>query len=90
MVADEVQRQVRAVFEPFIGQKFLPGVLSQLEGRLAKLFKSLVSAQIITAYTGIKASVDPNDPTAVNIRAAYSPVLPLLYIFVDLTLRSQV
>lgn len=89
LIADEVQRQARAVLANFIGIKFLPGVLSQIEGRLAMMFKSLVAQQIITAYTGIKATVAPDDPTVAEVEAFYQPVFPLLYIVLTFHLRAS-
>ncbi len=89
MIADEVQRQARSVLEVFIGLKFLPGILSQIEGRLSMMMKALVSAQIITAYTGIKANVSADDPTVAEVEAFYSPVFPLLYIVLTFHLRSS-
>ena len=89
LIADEVQRQARVVLEQFIGIKFLPGVLSQIEGRLAMMMKSLVQAQIISAYTGIKANVSSDDPTVAQVEAWYSPVFPLLYLVLTFHLRSS-
>lgn len=89
LIADEVQRQARNVLESFIGLKFLPGILSQIEGRLAMMFKALVNAQIITAYTGIKANVSADDATAAEVEAYYSPVFPLLYIVMTFHMRSS-
>lgn len=88
MIADEVQRQSRATLEVFIGIKFLPGILSQVEGRLAMLLKGLVKGQIITAYTGIQAITAPDDPTVAEVEAFYSPVFPLLYLVLTFHLRS--
>lgn len=42
LIADEVQRQARSVLEQFVGIKFLSGVLSQIEGRMAMMLKNLV------------------------------------------------
>ena len=89
MIADEVQRQARTTLEQFIGIKFLPGVLSQVEGRLAMMLKSLVKAQIISAYTGVKANVSPDDPTVAEVEAFYSPIFPLLYLVLTFHLRSS-
>lgn len=89
MIADEVQKQTRNVLDNFIGIKFLPGILSQIEGRLAMMLKSLVFKQIISAYTGIKAEVSPEDPTTAICEAWYSPVFPLLFIIVTYNLRSK-
>lgn len=88
-IADEVQRQSRAAMERFIGIKYLPGVLSQVEGRLAMVLKSLVKKNIITAYTGVEANVNPDDATSANVSAFYSPVFPLLYIVMNFHLRSS-
>lgn len=89
-IADEVQKQSRAVLERFIGVKFLPGVLSQVEGRMSQMFIGLVNAQIITGYTGISAQVSADDPTVAEVEAYYSPVYPLLYLVVTFNLRSNV
>lgn len=89
LIADEVQRQSRVTLDRFIGIKFLPGVLSQIEGDLAMMLKALVAAQIITAYTGITANVAPDDPTVAEVEAFYSPVFPLLYIVLTFHLRSS-
>lgn len=89
LIADEVQQQTRSVLEPFIGIKYLPTVLTQIEGRLATLLKNLVQNQIITAYTGVKATMSPSDPTAIDVVAFYSPVFPIRYIRVQFSIRSS-
>jgi hypothetical protein len=88
-IADEVQRQARATLERFIGLKYLPGIASQVEGRLSMMFKNLVAAQIVAAYTGVKATPDAEDPTLLNVEAYYSPIFPLLYIVITFNLRSR-
>ena len=87
-IADEVQRASRRDLDRFIGIKFLPGVLSQIEGQLSTTMKSLKNAEIITAYTGIQARTT-NDPTVVEVEAFYQPVFPLLYIVITFNLRSN-
>jgi hypothetical protein len=87
-IADEVQRQARATLDRFIGIKFLPGVLQEIEGQLAFTLKALKNAEIIAAYTGVQASTT-NDPTTVEVEAFYQPVFPLLYIIVTFNLRSN-
>lgn len=88
-ISDYVQQNARVTLANFIGIKFLPGVLSQIEGRLSMMFKNMVAAQIITAYTGIRANVAPDDPTVANVEAFYQPVFPLLYIVITFNLRSN-
>jgi hypothetical protein len=89
LIADDVQQQARQLLEGFVGIKFLPGVLSQIEGQLAMLLKGMVASQIITAYTGIKAKTSPDDPTVAEIEAFYQPVFPLLYLVLTFHLRSS-
>lgn len=88
-IADHVQQQTRVALERFIGVKFLPGILSQIEGALGNTLKLLVQAEIITAYTGVKANVAADDPTVSEVQAWYQPVFPLLYILVTFNLRSS-
>lgn len=88
-IVDEVQQQSRSTLERFIGTKFLPGVLSQIEGQLSNTLKLLVAAQILSAYTGVKANVATDDPTVAEVEAFIQPVFPLLYIIVSFNLRSS-
>jgi len=88
-IADEVQQQTRDTLEGFIGVKFLPQIISQVEGRLAEMYKQMVSAQIVSAYTGIKANISPNDPTACEVESFYQPIFPLLYIILKFNIRSS-
>jgi len=88
-IADEIQKRVRAVCSPFIGAKFLPQILGQIEGRLSEMFKQAVAEQIITTFTGITVNVDPTDPTAVIVEAYYQPVWPLLYVQISLRVSAQ-
>jgi len=87
-IADEVQQQARATLDRFIGIKFLPGILSQIEGQLSTTLGLLVKAEILTAFTGVKANVASDDPTVAEVEAFYQPVFPLLYIVVTFNLRS--
>ena len=89
LIVDETQRQARNTLERFIGIKFLPGVISQIEGQLSNTLKKLVEAQILNAYTGVSAEVDPDDPTVINAEAFIQPVFPILYIVVTFNLRSS-
>ena len=89
LIADHVQQQSRDTLDQFIGIKFLPGILSQVEGRLARMMQGLVKQEIIATYTGLKANVDPEDPTVANVEAYYQPVFPLLYIVLTFHLRAS-
>jgi hypothetical protein len=89
LIADEVQIQARRILSRFIGVKFLPGILAKVEGRLAAGMRQLVKSQIIAAYTGIKATIDPDNPTAAEVEAWYQPIFPLLYLVVTFHMRSS-
>lgn len=89
-IADEVHQRTRDTLEGFTGVKFLPGVVSQIEGRLGVMYKELVNAQIVAAYTGIKANVSADDPTACEVESFYQPIFPLLYIILKFNIRSSV
>jgi hypothetical protein len=88
-IADEMQKRCRSVLDPFIGIKFLPQILGQIEGQLSEMFKRAVQEQIITSFTGISVALDPEDPTAILVEAYYVPVFPLLYIQITLRVSAQ-
>lgn len=79
-IADDVQIRSRNLLSRYIGVKFVPQVVQQIEGRLNAFFKQLVRDQIISTYTGLAVTRDPEDPTQLNIEVFYKPVYPLLYI----------
>lgn len=88
-IVDEVQQQSRNTLDRFIGTKFLPGVLSQIEGQLSNTLKLLVAAQVLSAYTGVRAKISATDPTTAEVEATIAPVFPLLYIVVSFNLRAS-
>lgn len=88
-IADEVQVRMRDILDPFIGQKNLPGVAIQIQGQITYAFRSLVSQQIISSFTGVSVTPDPVDPTSIIVEAYYKPVFPLLYIQFTFYVRSS-
>lgn len=88
-IADDIQQRARAVLSAFIGIKFLPGITGQIEGRLSEMFKRAIQEQIISSFTGVKVTMDPEDPTAILVDAYYQPVYPLLYIQVTFRVSSS-
>jgi hypothetical protein len=88
-IADFVQQSARATLDVFIGTKFLASRTNDVEVSLTAMFNSLVQAEIVGAFTGISASVDPDDPTILRVEAYYQPIFPLLYIVVTFNLRSR-
>jgi hypothetical protein len=88
-IADEVHLRARDTLNQYIGVKFLPNVIPQIEGKVNAMFKQLVSEQLITTYTGLSVTQDPNDPTGLLVEAFYKPVFPLLYIQFTFNVRSS-
>jgi hypothetical protein len=88
-IKDFVQQQMRSVLDQFIGQKFLPTVLQDVENSVDNLLNQLVNLQIITAFQGTSAEQDENDPTIMRVETFYSPVFPLNWIVVTLNLRVR-
>lgn len=88
-IADDVHLRVRNLCNRYIGQKFVPNTVSQIEGQVNGLFKQLVRDQIISTYTGLTVTNDPNDPTGLLVDVFYKPVYPLLYIQFTFTVQGS-
>ena len=89
-IKDYVQQQIRANLDNFIGIKFLPTVIQDVETTIDGMMNQLINNQIITAFTGTSATQDQNDPTILNVETYYSPVFPLNWIVVTLNLRVSI
>ena len=89
-ISDFVQQQSRAVLESFIGTKFIATRPNEVVVSMTGLFRSLVQAEIVGAFTGMTASIDPQDPTILRFEMYYSPIFPLLYILCTFNLRARV
>ncbi len=83
-----VQQGVRAALDSYIGSKFLPSVLTDIEKTLGAYFRALKQAQLIVDFKGIKATRNSSDPSTIDVEVFYSPVLPLNWVVVTLNLRS--
>jgi hypothetical protein len=88
-IADLVQQSARSTLDVYIGTKFLASRTNDVEISLTAMFNSLVQAEIVGAFTGISAIVDPDDPTILRIEAFFMPIYPLLYIVCTFNLRSK-
>jgi len=89
-IADFVQQQSRAILDSFIGTKFLASRTNEVVVSMTSLFKSLVQAEIVGAFTGMTAAIDDEDPTVLRFEMYYSPIFPLLYIMMTFNLRARV
>lgn len=89
-IADFVQQQSRIVLDSFVGTKFLASRTNEVEVTMTALFNQLVQAEIVSAYTGIAAEVDPEDPTILRFQAYYQPIFPLLYLVLTFNIRARI
>lgn len=89
-IADYTQQQSRAILDSFVGTKFLASRTNEVEVSMTGLFRQLVQAEIVGAFTGIAAEVDPTDPTIMRFEAYYQPIFPLLYLVLTFNLRARI
>ena len=89
-IADEVHLRARNLLNGYIGEKYLPSVVGQVEGRVNMMFKDLVKEQIIDSYTGLSITRDPEDPTGLLVEVYYKPIFPLLFIQFKFNVRSSI
>jgi hypothetical protein len=85
---DSVQQGIRAALAPYIGSKLLTSQVSDIASTTKGYLSSLQRANIITAFKGVTAAQDLNDPTTVNVTASYSPIFPLRWILVTFNLQA--
>jgi len=88
-IADFVQQQSRLSLDAFIGTKFLASRTNEVNVTMTSLFKTMMQAEIVGAFTGLSASIDPEDPTVMLFEAYYQPVFPLLWIVLTFNLRAR-
>ena len=89
-IADYVQQQSRYSLDAFVGTKFLPTRTGEVVVSMTSLFKQLVAAEIVAAFTGLTAAVDTDDATTLRFEAYYQPIFPLLYLVLQFSLRARV
>ena len=89
-IADYVSISSRSILDAFVGTKFLASRTNEVEVSMTSLFKQLIQQEIVAAFTGISATVDPNDPTTLNAEAYYQPIFPLLYLVLTFNLRARI
>ena len=89
-IADFVQQQSRGTLDHFVGTKFLSGRTNEVNATMTSLFKQLVQAEIVGAFTGIGSAIDADDPTILRFEAYYQPIFPLLYLVLTFNLRARI
>jgi len=89
-IADYVSINSRSVLDAFVGTKFLSSRTNEVEVSMTSLFNQLIQQEIVAAFTGISAVIDPEDPTVLRAEAYYQPIFPLLYLVLTFNLRARI
>lgn len=89
-IADFVQQQSRGLLDAFVGTKFLASRTNEVNVSMTGLFRQLIQAEIIAAFTGVTSAIDPDDPTVLRFEAYYQPIFPLLYLVLTFNLRARI
>ena len=88
-IRDFIQQEARRVLDPFIGKKFVAGLLNQVENTLSAMLRASVEAQIITDFKGVAAEKDESEPDFIRCVAYYIPVFAVNYIEVVFNVRTR-
>jgi hypothetical protein len=83
-----VQQGIRNVLSSYIGVKNLPRVIPQIQSTVGSYFSALKRSGIIYDFKPASVTQDPSDPSTLDVEAFYSPVYPVNWIVVTLTLSS--
>jgi hypothetical protein len=89
-IMDFVSQSTRSSLDAFVGTKFLASRTNEVEVTLTSMFKTLMQQEIIGAFTGISAVVNPDEPTTMDVSGAYQPIFPLLYLLISYSLRARI
>jgi hypothetical protein len=85
-----VQQSIRAVLDPFIGQKFTGSLIKAVENALVGLFARLIDQIIVSKVAGISVQLDDGDPTIMRTESIYVPIFPLEYVVSTLNVRIRI
>jgi hypothetical protein len=85
-----VQQTMRAVLDPYIGQKFTGAIIKSVEDKMRGGFQNMIDGEIVAKVAEINAQSDEVDPTILRSEAVYVPVFPLEYIVTTLSIRVRI
>lgn len=84
-IRDHLSRTMRRSFRAFIGQPEDPTLIPSLTQRAISLLNAFVSQNLITDYRNLSVSRDEVEPRQYNIIVEVQPVMPVNWIFLDLS-----
>ena len=85
-IRDRVAKTLRAGFKPYIGTPEDENTAAVLNTRAVDLLNSLVSSNLITAFTGLSVIQDQVDGRQWDISVLVSPTLPINWIYIKVAL----
>lgn len=77
---DDVQQMMRAIGDPYVGQKFSGALIKSLETALSGGFSGKIDRGIVAKMVSLVVAPSSDDPTLVQTNSIYVPVFPLEYI----------
>jgi hypothetical protein len=88
-IKDFIQQETRRICDAFIGIKLTPNIPGSIANVIGAMLNSAVNSQIITAYKGVTAAIDKDQPDYVVVSAEYVPIFGLNWIGVTYSIRTK-
>ena len=88
-VTDYVAQVSRQILEQmYVGTKILTDTPLMVAATLTTVLNNLITRGIITAFTGLTASIDSTDSTQIDVRFGFAPVYGANYIYIEFTINA--
>lgn len=87
-VTDATRQRFRKGLLQFVGRKFLPTLISDVQATCNSLLRGLVSDELIEAYTQPVVTADASDPTVLHVTVSFKPIFTLKYIDVKFAIDT--
>jgi hypothetical protein len=86
-IKDVLRKTVRNTLnQRYIGNKLLPGSLSNIQASVQAILTNFINGTLITAFRNISAKLDSVDPRKVDVSFEIAPVFPLRFIQVTFSI----
>jgi hypothetical protein len=83
-IRDQIVRTVRASLRPFVGKASTPTILNDISGSIDKLFRSFVSAGLLTGYNALVVQRNVLEPRQIDVSATLFVTGPINYIYSEI------
>jgi len=72
-----------------IGSPLTVNSIASLHSTVLTTLQHAVTTSLIQSFQGLSVTLNPNNPTSVNVAFSYSPTYPLNYVQVNLSINTQ-